>query len=133
MIGLSEVQGAAVHGVGIDLLAISRVERMLLRRGLRAYKLFTPAELGDAGQGPMKIARLAVRLAAKEAAYKALRLGGPLIWREIGVVKDSLGRPSIELIGKTAAGAQAAGVAKVHLSLSHERDMVAAFAVAMEA
>jgi holo-[acyl-carrier protein] synthase len=128
--------GGTIHGVGVDLLEVSRMARMLDRLGERALRrLFDPGEVRDAGPagGPNRVRRLAARLAAKEAAYKALGLGGPLRWRDIVVVKGPRGVPEVRLVGGTARLAAAAGIGRIHLSLSHERHLVAAMALAERA
>ncbi len=63
-------------GVGIDLIEIERVERALERRPRLAERLFTDAELAYARDRARPGRHLAARFAAKEAAIKALGLGG---------------------------------------------------------
>jgi holo-[acyl-carrier protein] synthase len=75
---------------------------------------------------------VAVRLAAKEAVYKALQgsdAARGIGWREIEVIRAPDGRPDIVLSGSAAARAEAVGVRRVMLSLSHTH--LAAVAVAL--
>ena len=65
---------------------------------------------------------LAARIAAKEAAFKALsgsdearRIG----WREVEVIAQSGGAPRLELHGRAQLRARELGVGRAHLSLSH--------------
>src|SRR3989449_4463746 len=65
---------------------------------------------------------VAVRLAAKEAAYKALQgsAGARGIgWRDIEVIRAPDGRPEVALSGLAQARAHELGVRRVLLSLSH--------------
>lgn len=110
-------------GVGIDLVEIARVERLLERKGTRALnRLFTDAEISYAQARARPAMHLAARLAAKEAAFKALagsddaRLIG---WREVEVVSRPNGPPSLALHGRADARARELGVHRVHLSMTH--------------
>jgi len=116
-------EGQVIVGLGIDTVDIPRVERLLARHPKRAArKLFTAAEHGYASMRPVPARHLAARLAAKEAAYKALAgnaLARSIGWREIEVVLADDGRPSLELHGKAAHRAAELGVTRSWLSLSH--------------
>ncbi|MFH0883325.1 MAG: holo-ACP synthase [bacterium] len=88
----------APHGIGIDLVRIDRItEHLEDERFLN--RLFTPGELKDAGTGPQRAARLAVRWAAKEALAKALGcgFGDVLTWNDVEVVRRENGAPSLHL------------------------------------
>jgi holo-[acyl-carrier protein] synthase len=72
----------------------------------------------------------AARLAAKEAVYKALQLlpdARAVGWRDIEVRRLSDGRPTIALHGRAAA--ILGPTLKIHVSLSHSRDVAAAVAI----
>ena len=62
--------------IGIDLIEIERVERAIERRPALAERVFSPGELEYARRHPRPGRHLAARFAAKEAALKALGLGG---------------------------------------------------------
>jgi holo-[acyl-carrier protein] synthase len=112
-----------VHGIGIDLLEIERLERALARRPGLAERLFTDAERAYAGRRARPGVHLAARFCAKEAVAKALALD-VLRWREIEVLGEG-GPPRIRLHGATAA--EAAG--RVHVSLTHTGRTAGAVAV----
>ena len=63
-----------MHGVGIDLLEIERLERALERRPALAARLFTDAERAYARAARAPGQHLAARFCAKEAVAKALGL-----------------------------------------------------------
>lgn len=73
----------------------------------------------------LSLQSLAARFAAKEALAKALGDPTKLVWSEIAVVKDELGKPSFEFHGKTAELFTERNY-KVFLSLSHEQDVATA-------
>ena len=75
---------------------------------------------------------MAKRFAAKEAFAKAVGTGirEPVSLRFIGVAHDGLGKPVFACAPELAAWLAARGIARVHLSLSDEREQVVAFALA---
>lgn len=110
-------------GVGVDLVEVARVSAILTDKGSRVLaRLLTPAERAYCESRPDVATHVAVRLAAKEAVYKALQ-GSPAArgigWREIEVVRAPDGQPDVSLVGLAAARARELGVARVLLSLSH--------------
>lgn len=106
-----------MHGVGLDLLDIARLERALERRPRVAGRLFSEGELAYAAGHARPGQHLAARFCAKEAVTKALALD-VLRPREIEVVRDGAGRPSVALTGAAAARAEELGTT-VLLTLTH--------------
>jgi holo-[acyl-carrier protein] synthase len=116
------------RGAGIDLIEISRIERALKRRPALAGRMFTEREL-EAANGRARPGRhLAARFAAKEAALKALGLGG-LRLHEVEVEGGGETAPSIRLTGSAERVAAERGV-DLDVSLTHSRDLAAAVVVA---
>lgn len=114
-------------GIGIDLVDISRIERALERRPRLATRLFTEREIEYAGSRRRPARHLAARFAAKEAVVKALGLGPGICIREIEVIPGS--PPEVELhneVGRIAADRELT----VKISLTHEREMAGAVAIA---
>jgi holo-[acyl-carrier protein] synthase len=113
-----------IAGIGIDLVEIARVERLLNGKGDRAIdRLFTEEEVAYARSRARPEMHLAARLAAKEAAFKALtgsdeaRLIG---WREVEVVSPpGGGAPALRFHGRAEARAKELNVVRAHLSLTH--------------
>lgn len=122
-----------IVGVGIDIVDVARVERLLAAKGDRALlKLCTRREADYIRARHGSAASLAARLAAKEATYKALSGSEDargIGWREVEVVKDWDGRPSVLLHGRAERRAGELGVARVHLSLTHTSSSAAAVVV----
>jgi len=115
-----------VHGVGIDLLEIARLERALERRPRLAARLFTEGERSYAASRERPGRHLAARFCAKEAVTKALGLDA-LRCQEIEVLEGGAA-VDLRLSGEVARRARELG-AEVKISLSHEREMAAAVAV----
>ena len=123
-----------ILGIGIDLVAVARIEKLRARRGQRGLqRLLTARELehclGQSASGPS----LAARVAAKEAYYKAIGtgIGAHGGWRDVEVARRDNGRPLLILHGAAARHARERGVRRVHLALTHTGD-VAAATVALE-
>lgn len=95
-----------IIGFGSDLIDIRRIERTLERFGDRfTHRLFTEAERKKATRRPVALAATyAKRFAAKEACSKALGTGlrKGVFWRDMGIVNDATGKPTIELTGGAA-------------------------------
>jgi len=123
----------SVLGVGIDLVPASRVEELLSRHGERALKrLFTPAERERAAEYAHASLHLAARVAAKEAAYKALSGDGRATgvgWQDIEVRRFADGRPGLVFHGPAQKRMAELGATRCHLSLTHAGGVAAAVVV----
>lgn len=120
-----------ICGLGLDLAKVPRVEAAWRRFGQRfVERCFTPAEAKACLARPHPAHALAMRFAAKEAFSKAAGLGmRGLAWREIEVVHDKRGKPSLVLHGRARAWAEEQGLSALHLSLSDDGDFAAAVVV----
>ena len=119
---------------GVDLIEISRVERVLERHRERFLeRVFTPAEVIYCRARPPE---LAARFAAKEAVAKALGVGVRMMarrgirWREAEIVGDHRGKPLVRLHGSAAQRAEELGLTQWAVSLSHTKKHAIAFVVA---
>ncbi len=119
-----------IIGTGSDLIDIRRIEKVLARHGQRFInRCFTEKEMTKAEarrKAGTHISTYAKRFAAKEAMSKALGSGinHGIYLRDIGVVNDKNGRPTLELTGgalnKLKALTPAGKSAFIHLSLTDE-------------
>ncbi|HEY3279622.1 MAG TPA: holo-ACP synthase [Gemmatimonadales bacterium] len=120
-------------GVGVDLVEVSRARAMLADKGAHVFdRLLTSAEAAYCRSRPDPAEHVAVRLAAKEAVYKALQGNDSargIGWREIEVTRAADGRPDVTLTGLAAARAGELRVKRVLLSLSHTHEAAVAVAV----
>ncbi len=124
-----------IVGIGIDLVDIPRVLRLLQWKEERALKrLFTFREADYASRKADPARHFAARLAAKEAAFKALAgndLARAIGWKDIEVLVREDGSPCLQLHGHARRRAEQLGVTRSHLSLSHS-DATAAAMVVLE-
>ena len=116
--------GDDILGLGTDLVEIARLAKSIERTG-KAFleKVYAPAELEVAPEkDPRRMEFLAGRWAAKEALAKALGTGITEKCRlqEICVLNDPSGRPVMTLSGSARESADALGVRRILLSISHE-------------
>ncbi len=120
-------------GVGIDLVDIARVERMLARHGDRVLTRFlTEREQAYVVGRHRPAMHIAARIAAKEAAYKALQsLPGAqaVSWHHLEVERESEGRPFLTLFGLARNLIDRHGPLRFELSLSHSDATAGAVAV----
>jgi holo-[acyl-carrier protein] synthase len=120
-----------VVGVGVDAVDLERFGRLLARRRGLAARLFTGDELHYARAAHDPIPRLSTRFAAKEATMKALGVGlGAFRFVDVEVVRVGLDAPTLSLRGAARALAEASGVTRWHLSLTHTDLVGMAFVVA---
>ena len=118
---------------GTDLAAVEDVIAGITAHGERYLsRVFTARERADAGDDPE---RLAARFAGKEAVLKLLRPATtdavPLT--DVAIVHDAAGAPVVELSGRAAELASRIGCDIIAISLSHERGLALATAVALTA
>ncbi len=123
-----------IFGIGVDLVAIARIEGLLDRHGARfPRRILAQAEYADFEHAAHPAAFLAKRFAAKEAVSKAMGTGfrDGMSLSDIAVGHDDLGRPLVALDGVAAERARSLGIAAWHISLADERDMAIAYVVAL--
>src|SRR5262245_39915826 len=119
-----------IVALGIDVVLVDRFVRALERTPLLAERLFTESErLTQTGHARTPES-LAVRFAAKEAVAKALGVPTGLHWHDCEIVTDPDGRPWLTVSGTVAAAAAERGIARWHLSLSHDGGIASAVVVA---
>ena len=123
-----------ILGIGTDVVDIARVERMFSTHGDRMLRrMFTAEEIRYTANRADRPSALAVRLAAKEAVYKALTgndLARSISWRDIEVNNNGDGAPSLTLHGRAERRAAELGVTRIHVTLSHSDTSAVAFVVA---
>ena len=126
---------AVIHGIGVDLVTVSRVRAVHARFGPRFERrvLTDPEreELAGLAPGTDPARFLAKRYAVKEAAVKALGTGerAGVLLKDFGLAHDALGKPELTVEGVGAERCARAGVVARHVSLSDELDAVVAFVV----
>jgi holo-[acyl-carrier protein] synthase len=121
-----------IVGIGIDLVDVSRIERLLGDYGDQfARRILAEAERTAFAASARPVWFLANRFAAKEAFSKALGTGlrYPVTLHAISVSSDSVGKPAFGFHGPLPDYLASRGVARHHLSLTHEKGMACAVVV----
>ena len=119
-----------IRGIGCDLCGIERMEPFLAEEKKLRY-LFTENEIASLrGNDARRREHLAGLFAAKEAVSKALGSGFTGFRpTDIEVTPDALGRPCACLTGGAEKRLREIGGDTVHISISHDGGMAAAFCV----
>jgi len=104
--------------VGIDLVEISRIEKAMRRPGFR-QRILTPEERILCTTPT----RVAGRWAAKEAIAKALNSN--ITWQQIEILNDDTRAPHVVIHQRSWDPRRY----RMHISITHERNMAAAVAV----
>ena len=120
-----------IYGTGIDIIEVSRIKSVMERDIGFREKIFTPGEIAYCETQKHKYENYAARFSAKEAFLKAIGTG----WRfgirfaDIDVYHDEYGKPLIKLTGKAEQLAKDEGISKIHVSLSHLKEMATAIVI----
>lgn len=115
-----------ITGVGLDLIEIDRVVKACRKESFMK-RCFTQQEI-ELIMPSMK--KAADNFAVKEAVAKMLGTGfrgfTPI---DIEVLRDTWGKPYVNLYGKAAEIAQQKGITLIHVSITNTKDYSNAFAV----
>ncbi|MBR0261729.1 MAG: holo-ACP synthase [Selenomonadaceae bacterium] len=115
-----------IIGLGTDIIEIERIKKAVGKKNFRD-NVFTEAEQNYCeSRGKNFAASYAARFAAKEAFFKALGTGIVTRLTNVEIVNDEHGAPKINLRGKAKTLAEAKGVEKIFISLSHAREFATA-------
>ncbi|MGP1454761.1 MAG: holo-ACP synthase [Treponema sp.] len=119
-----------ILGIGIDAVAVKRIEHWLKVHGL-PERFFHHQELEDSmRKGALAACALAARFAAKEAYGKALGSGlVGITLKNIAVSVNARGKPSLELFDDALRPFRKLHGTVIHLSLTHEKDIAIACVV----
>lgn len=118
-----------IFGIGTDIIEVERVNKAVQKEAFK-HKLYSEREIAYC-ETNRKAESYAARFAGKEAFFKALGTG----WRdgmgltEVEILNDELGKPYIELSGKTKEIVVEKGIKNVHISLSHTKESAIAFVI----
>lgn len=116
-----------IVGVGTDLIEIARVKKACEKQAFLS-RIYTEEECRRFGDSAV---RLAGNFAVKEAVAKALGTGfRDFTPREIQVLRDSLGKPYVNLFQGALERADELAVTEIHVSITNTKEYAAAFAVA---
>ena len=114
--------------IGIDIIEIARIKKAIAHWGESfLHRVYTEPEIRLYHNRPSS---LAARFAGKEAVIKTLEARTKGIgWKEIEILSDFSGKPSIHLYGKAKNQANSLGIDKLAISLSHSKEYAIAFVI----
>jgi holo-[acyl-carrier protein] synthase len=118
-----------IVGLGLDIAEIDRIEAAITRHGAPILeRLYTPEEVAYCESHRNKFERYAGRFAAKEAAMKALGTGWRrgVRWRDIEVIRERSGKPSLALKGAAKRIAEELGTKNISLTITHSGNLALA-------
>jgi len=117
-----------MHCIGVDIIEIARIEKAVTRWGERFLKRVYTDREAELCQN--RVASLAARFAAKEAATKALGISmRGMSWQEVETLANSDGQPMLYLHGKVQSRAKEIGIKELAISLSHSREHAIAMVI----
>jgi holo-[acyl-carrier protein] synthase len=122
----------AIYGIGTDIVEVRRMSVILDRHGHRfARHILTSEEYVEYEGISFPERFLAKRFAAKEAFAKAIGMGfrSPVTLTNIRITHDQLGKPGLDFEPVLRDLVERRGVGLCHLSVSDEKELVAAFVV----
>ncbi len=121
-----------IYGIGTDIVEVARMEASIAQFGDDvAKRILAESELASYEQSSFKPRFLAKRFAAKEAFSKALGTGlrAPATMQNIAVSHDDLGKPILVLAAELQRFLQQKNIQHMHISISDEKNLAAAFVV----
>ena len=117
-----------MQAIGIDAIEVKRIEKVLNKFGNRfLHRVYTDKEIFLC-RG--RVQEIAARFAAKEAAMKTLGTGIiGISWKEIEVLSNNRGKPTIEFFGKAKKRAEQLSLRGVDVSITHLQQIAIAIVV----
>ncbi len=119
---------------GVDVVDIPDFSRLINEQaGDFLDRYFTAGELAIAGEGGVRIERLASRFAIKEAVLKALGTGwgDGIAFTDVEVMSQRTGAPSVVLHRRLVAIANEQGIDRWLVSSSHTATVAMASVIAL--
>jgi holo-[acyl-carrier protein] synthase len=122
-----------IIGHGIDCVEVARVDALLKKNGDFLEGWFTSRELDNLADRVDSASVVAGRVACKEAVVKALGCGfnDSVAWQDVEIIAAAAAVPSVILSGGAEEVAQALGVNRLVVSISNERTVAVASAIAV--
>ena len=122
-----------IKGIGTDIIDIVRIKKILAGDSKEKFieKVFSDEEIRYCEAKHFSEIHYAARFAAKEAVFKALGTGyrGGMSWKDISVSNDELGKPAVELSGKTLDYFKQKKYRDINISLSHTKEYAVSFVI----
>ena len=119
-----------ILGLGTDIAEVKRIAKSIENNSF-TERVFSKVEIAYCESKTNKAEHYAARFAAKEAFFKALGTGwrDGMAFNEVEVWNDELGKPELNIVGATAEKIKERNIHKIHISLSHTKEMAMATVV----
>ncbi len=119
-----------IIGIGTDIVEVARIAKSIEKIAFKK-KVFSTTEILYCDTKKNKAESYAARFAAKEAFFKALGTGwrGGMAFNEVEIWNDKLGKPTLNITGKTAKIIAKKNIKIIHVSLSHTKETAIAMVV----
>jgi holo-[acyl-carrier protein] synthase len=120
-----------IFGIGTDIIEVERVLKLVEKGEAARAKIFSAKEIAYCETKKNKGENYAARYAAKEAFFKAFGTGwrGKMSFNEVEITNNRLGKPDIKLLGDTLNTVNKKKISKIHVSLTHLKDIVNAVVI----
>ena len=120
-----------IFGIGTDIIEVHRVEKLIEKGEAARSRIFSANEIAYCETKKNKGENYAARYAAKEAFFKAFGTGwrGKMSFNEVEIKNNRLGKPDIKLSGDTLLTVNKKKISKIHVSLTHLKDIVNAVVI----
>lgn len=112
-----------IYGIGIDIVKIQRMRDASDKWGRKFFEKFlTDSEITYCYGKKDPYPSMSVRFAAKEALIKAVGSEIHVNLKEVAVMNNERGRPSLIIKGKLEEFFREEGIDNYYVSLSHEKE-----------
>jgi len=118
-----------IIGIGLDIQAVNSVEESLAEQGDNWLSvLFTEREMEHLKTNSKGVESIAGRIAAKEAAIKALEVltADEIDWLDFEVINAESGKPELFFNGKAKEKADRLGATDIWVSIAHSEEYAVA-------
>ncbi len=122
-----------IYGIGVDVLDITRVEKLLAKYESRFIDhLLTASEKEQYVESNRRHHYLDTRFSGKEAISKALGTGlrKTMTLHSVSILNDRVGKPELVFDEALDKFLRSHEVNRIHISFSHEGSLLTSFAVA---
>lgn len=121
-----------IIGTGVDILEIERIEKIIKEKPRFLERFFTNEEQNFFTLRLMSVETIAAGFASKEAVVKAMGTGfRGFEMKDVEILRDSLGKPVVNLYGKAKEIASGLGIDQFQISISHSDHYAIAFVIAI--
>ncbi len=122
-------------GIGMDFCDVNRLRGEIEAKGATFLEgVFSSAEIAYCRSRPDPVPHFAARFAAKESCLKAVPGTSleKLSLLDVVVLRADDGQPQLDLTGRLGAFVEAMGTVRLHVSLTHTKEVAAAVVIIEE-